>query len=208
MDKLPNIQLTVPTLQSTTPQTRSDVEQAEIDRMMDDIHEQLGVRRGHALEEALKPKLECPMPVVAAVAEPRLPVPLLTTGTTAAAAAPTAMELAEAAGLPVPSSEPPAAVLALPAPEDINSLITLDVNSGQAVTLDQLGPVVVNTDGSLARITNWHQMSEQEQAVTKRRIAKRNVSRLKVFAERGDLKESLMGALQLAEPASSAMGTT
>ena len=95
------------------------------------------------------------------------------------------------------AAQPPAEqLLALPAPEDINSLITLDVSSGQAVTLDHLGPVVVNSDGTLARITNWSQMSDQEQQVTKRRIAKRNIDRLKVFRDRGDLKEDLVSALQ------------
>ena len=92
------------------------------------------------------------------------------------------------------AANPP--LLTLPAPEDINNLITLDCSTGQAVTLDHLGPVVVNTDGTLARITNWHQMTEQEQNVTKRRIAKRNVERLKAFHARGELKDDLVSALQ------------
>ena len=86
-------------------------------------------------------------------------------------------------------------MLALPAPEDVNSLITLDVSTGQAVVLDHLGPVVVNTDGTLARITNWSAMTEGEQQTTRRRIAKRNIDRFKVFRDRGDLKDDLVGAL-------------
>lgn len=39
---------------------------------------------------------------------------------------------------------------------------TLEING----LLDRLGPVIVNTDGTLARISNWHQMSEREQMVS------------------------------------------
>ena len=94
-----------------------------------------------------------------------------------------------------PAAPPSEQLLALPAPEDVNSLITLDVSTGQAVTLDHLGPVVVNSDGTLARITNWNQMSEQERNVTKRRIAKRNIERLQAFRDRGELKDDLVSAL-------------
>ena len=69
------------------------------------------------------------------------------------------------------SAAPP---LALPAPEDVNGLITLDVSTGEAVLLERLGPVVVNTDGTLSRITNWDTMTEGERATAKRLIAKRN----------------------------------
>ena len=86
-------------------------------------------------------------------------------------------------------------MLALPAPEDVTNLITLDVSTGQAVVLDALGPVVVNTDGTLARITNWDRMDDSEREVAKRRIAKRNVERLKAFHARGDLKAELVSAL-------------
>jgi hypothetical protein len=93
------------------------------------------------------------------------------------------------------TSTPSTGMLALPAPEDVNSLITLDVSTGQAVTLDHMGPVVVNTDGTLSRITNWARMTKEEQDVTKRRIAKRNVERLKEFRDKGELKDELVGAL-------------
>ena len=86
-------------------------------------------------------------------------------------------------------------MLALPAPEDASTSVTLDVSTGESVTLDHMGPVVVNTDGTLSRITNWHRMSDEEQSVAKRKIAKRNVERLKVFAARGELKSELVSAL-------------
>ena len=166
-----------------------------LDQELDEIHEQLGVVRGKALAESLKPKLEVPMPQVKlAVAEPKdLPPDSRAAAVSVPEPPDSAAPGAEAA------AEPP--LLALPAPEDINNLITLDCSTGQAVTLDHLGPVVVNTDGTLARITNWTHMSEQERGVTKRRIAKRNIERLKVFRDRGDLKEDLVSALKDGEAA-------
>ena len=210
-------------------------ERVDIERELEELHEALGVKRGAALAEAMKPQLTVPMPFQAATI-PRTPAAgFATAATQAAPTAPTSVPPPAAhAALPaIPAStqaaQPPAEqLLALPAPEDINSLITLDVSSGQAVTLDHLGPVVVNSDGTLARITNcapplpralaitWRcafalmlgafafdaargagsQMTAQEQQVTKRRIAKRNIERLKVFRDRGDLKEDLVSALQ------------
>lgn len=91
-------------------------------------------------------------------------------------------------------TEPPP-LLALPAPEDINRAITLDCSTGEAVTLDAMGPVVVNSDGTLSRITNWDRMEDSEKAVAKRRICKRNVERLRAFHARGELKDSVVSAL-------------
>jgi hypothetical protein len=86
-------------------------------------------------------------------------------------------------------------LLALPAPEDASSSIDLDVSTGQPVTLDRLGPVVVNADGTLARIANWHDMTDRERELTQRRISKRNIERLAVFRDRGELKSDLVSAL-------------
>jgi hydroxymethylpyrimidine pyrophosphatase-like HAD family hydrolase len=49
---------------------------------------------------------------------------------------------------------------------------------GDSVALDHLGPIVVNLDGTLTRIANWQEMSEREQAVARRRVAKRNKERM------------------------------
>ena len=90
---------------------------------------------------------------------------------------------AASSGLDDPSSmEPPPPqpeVLALPAPEGEGAgTISLDVSTGDKVSLDHLGPVVVTLTGQLRRITNWAEMTEREQAVTHRRITKRNRERL------------------------------
>ena len=52
-------------------------------------------------------------------------------------------------------------------------------NMNSQVKLDQLGPVVINEDGTISRITNWANLSKQEQENTQRIIAKRNAKRLK-----------------------------
>jgi hypothetical protein len=67
----------------------------------------------------------------------------------------------------------------LPAPDPNGdpSVPKLDVNGG-TIAMDAMGPVVVNDDGSLSRITNWGKLTEREREVTQRRIAKRNAERL------------------------------
>lgn len=46
------------------------------------------------------------------------------------------------------------------------------------VSLDHLGPMVVNVDGTLSRIGNWEQMTEIERKNTLRVLGKRNKQRL------------------------------
>ncbi|KAJ4984064.1 prenylcysteine oxidase [Stagonosporopsis vannaccii] len=69
----------------------------------------------------------------------------------------------------------------LPSPELDSGAPQLEVG-GEAVTLDHLGPMVVNKDGSLSRIANWKAMSEKERQNTLRVLGKRNQLRL------GDLR--------------------
>jgi|UniRef100_A0A7S3BQK4 hypothetical protein len=55
---------------------------------------------------------------------------------------------------------------------------TLDMSSGEAkVELAHLGPIIVNSDGSMSRIANWDKMSAAEQQVAARRVAARNERR-------------------------------
>ncbi|KAF9093351.1 hypothetical protein BGX27_001621 [Mortierella sp. AM989] len=71
-------------------------------------------------------------------------------------------------------------VLGLPAPGDVPSSAPsheLEVN-GQDIKLDILGPVVVNENGTISRIDNWHEMTEIEKANTRRILLKRNAQRL------------------------------
>eukprot|EP01047_Picozoa_sp_COSAG01_P069310 COSAG01_NODE_10224_length_2216_cov_265.183278_3_plen_358_part_01 len=64
-------------------------------------------------------------------------------------------------------------------------VVTVD---GSPVKIDRLGPIVVNRDGSLSRITNWAQMSEREQRRTLKVIGRRNRMRMGQL-EKGDIWE-------------------
>ncbi|PWN26301.1 hypothetical protein BDZ90DRAFT_233435 [Jaminaea rosea] len=69
--------------------------------------------------------------------------------------------------------------LALPsAPANEEKARQLDVASGGRVALDELGPMVVNKDGTLSRIHNWASMTENERANTLRVLGKRNQLRM------------------------------
>ncbi|KAF9040065.1 hypothetical protein BJ165DRAFT_1495168 [Panaeolus papilionaceus] len=72
--------------------------------------------------------------------------------------------------------------LLLPAPSDGaqvgQSVPKLDVSTGEEVKLDVLGPLVVNSDGTLSRIDNWAQMTDAERERTLRVLSKRNKLRL------------------------------
>jgi hypothetical protein len=71
--------------------------------------------------------------------------------------------------------EKKSAPLALPEPPAEG--IQLDVSTGQGVSLDHLGPMVVNKDGTISRITNWDAMSDMEKKNTLRILQKRNKER-------------------------------
>ncbi|PYI20935.1 hypothetical protein BO99DRAFT_401417 [Aspergillus violaceofuscus CBS 115571] len=70
--------------------------------------------------------------------------------------------------------------LALPDASSVDSATRqLDVSGdGTSVRLDHLGPLVVNQDGTLSRISNWEQMTEIERTNTLRVLGKRNKSRM------------------------------
>ncbi|KHO01918.1 uncharacterized protein MAM_00919 [Metarhizium album ARSEF 1941] len=75
---------------------------------------------------------------------------------------------------------------ALPAPGD-NSATTLDVSGhGTTVKLDHLGPLVVNVDGTVSRISNWPEMGDVEKQNTLRVLGRRNKQRLAALRAAGD----------------------
>lgn len=92
---------------------------------------------------------------------------------------------------PNPSSQDPKTrqeqPLPLPEPSLSNAgnathQIDLSYGTGTA-KLDHLGPLVVNTDGTLSRIGNWAQMMEVERTNTLRVLGRRNQVRLKALRE-------------------------
>jgi len=74
----------------------------------------------------------------------------------------------------------PSDLLALPSPANPSESgnTALDVTTGSSVTLGELGPMVVNSDGTLSRIANWQHMSDIEQQRVKRVLIARNKIRL------------------------------
>ncbi|KAL7278806.1 hypothetical protein ACG7TL_007818 [Trametes sanguinea] len=71
------------------------------------------------------------------------------------------------------------APLALPPPptEDADAE-KITVNGNQTFKFDKLGPVVVNSDGTLSRIANWENMAPIEKERTLRLLVARNQLRI------------------------------
>ncbi|RDW66453.1 hypothetical protein BP6252_10088 [Coleophoma cylindrospora] len=89
------------------------------------------------------------------------------------------------AGTPTPAKTP----LPLPAPGGEEEVTKLDVSgSGASIKLDHLGPMVINTDGTMGRISNWQAMTEAERTNTLRVLGRRNEERMKVLREKAGLK--------------------
>ncbi|WWC58982.1 uncharacterized protein I303_101528 [Kwoniella dejecticola CBS 10117] len=56
---------------------------------------------------------------------------------------------------------------------------TLDLGEGNVIKLDKLGPMIINSDGTLSRIQNWQDLHPIEQERTVRLLVKkRNLVRL------------------------------
>lgn len=69
----------------------------------------------------------------------------------------------------------------LPAPGE-GTPITLDVSGeGSTVKLSSIGPLVVNVDGTVSRISNWAEMTDVERETTLRLVGKRNKQRLEAL---------------------------
>ena len=68
------------------------------------------------------------------------------------------------------------AVLSLPPATGDPTKVT--VNGGSVSLEDEMGPLVVNENGSLSRISNWAEMSSHERERTVRILGKRNKLRL------------------------------
>lgn len=55
------------------------------------------------------------------------------------------------------------------------------IRFGETVSFEELGPVIVNADGTTRRISNWDTLTKAEQESSWRVIAARNKRRLKVL---------------------------
>jgi hypothetical protein len=73
--------------------------------------------------------------------------------------------------------------LPLPAPEQDSGAAdkgdgVTSLRVGESVRLDAMGPLVVNTDGTMGRIGNWAGMTEGEKEQTLKLLGRRNKQRL------------------------------
>ncbi|KAI1091170.1 hypothetical protein F5B19DRAFT_286713 [Rostrohypoxylon terebratum] len=69
--------------------------------------------------------------------------------------------------------------LPLPAPDTSDAAQLLV--GGEGIKLDHLGPLVVNEDGTMSRITNWDKMAEIERQNTLRVLGRRNKQRIEAL---------------------------
>jgi predicted Fe-S protein YdhL (DUF1289 family) len=66
--------------------------------------------------------------------------------------------------------------LLLPSKTENDENVT-SIKLGETISFEQLGPIILNTDGTTRRIDNWNSLSKQEQDTTWRRIKQRNAKR-------------------------------
>ncbi len=57
------------------------------------------------------------------------------------------------------------------------------IKLGETIKFEEMGPVIINADGTTRRIDNWDSMTEREREVAWRRISKRNEERRKVLLD-------------------------
>jgi predicted Fe-S protein YdhL (DUF1289 family) len=72
-------------------------------------------------------------------------------------------------------------VLQLPAPGEVGSSQSQSLELGETLALDHLGPIIINKDGTLRRITNWSGLTANEKKHTLRKVSLRNQKRLGVL---------------------------
>lgn len=67
-------------------------------------------------------------------------------------------------------------ILALPS--SVSSDGIRQIALGETLKFDELGPIIINTDGTTRRITNWDKLTKNEQTTTWRLISARNKKRI------------------------------
>ncbi|KAM0330809.1 hypothetical protein ACHAQA_003764 [Verticillium albo-atrum] len=92
------------------------------------------------------------------------------------------------------SDSKPTAPLALPPNEPTKGDDSTTVALGSSVSMDALGPVVVNVNGTLSRINNWSEMNEIEKQNTLRVLGKRNRQRREALLAQSSQAEDAKGS--------------
>jgi hypothetical protein len=65
------------------------------------------------------------------------------------------------------------------------------ITLGETIRFEEMGPVIINKDGTTRRIANWDQLTEQERQASWRRISKRNEERRKILLEQQEMEQDL-----------------
>ncbi|WWC67484.1 uncharacterized protein I206_101392 [Kwoniella pini CBS 10737] len=75
-------------------------------------------------------------------------------------------------------------------PQKEEEVHVLDLGEGNIIKLDKLGPMIINSDGTLSRIQNWQDLHPIEQKRTVRLLVKkRNLVRLKKLDKENKAEE-------------------
>lgn len=89
----------------------------------------------------------------------------------------------EGTAIPVSQLGSPEEILMLP-PIRENGEISRQINLGEKISLEELGPIIINADGTTRRITNWSTLNKSEQEQSWRLISARNLKRLKALQKK------------------------
>ena len=76
---------------------------------------------------------------------------------------------------------------------DPNDTSVPTLRLGESMSFAEMGPIIINADGTTRTIANWEKMTKKEQEVTWRRISKRNQER------RAKLEEQMKSKMQAVE---------
>jgi hypothetical protein len=100
-------------------------------------------------------------------------------------------------------------IFQLPAPDEKNSESGIrTLVYGEKLSMDELGPIIINPDGTMRRIANWKELTKGEQESTFRQISARNKKRIEALNEaaasalsheRGEQLSELREEVQLGE---------
>lgn len=73
--------------------------------------------------------------------------------------------------------------------ESISTVDAADEMLLSSVKFDSLGPIIINSDGTMSKIPNWDTLTDHEKAKTLRLIAKRNKMRREALINNPPVEE-------------------
>ena len=89
-------------------------------------------------------------------------------------------------------------LLQLPSSNPDQDIPTLQF--GDTMRFEELGPIIINTDGTTRRIDNWDTLTDREKEVSWRRIKKRNEERRKALMEQQQQQQQQDGGAASGAP--------